>query len=158
MAVLVAAIASAGPGLERAAGDLDEHEYDLSLPDPRGANGEVGPVGQTTTDDSALEESTTTPEEVSGAPAPAESVEETPTGEPAADQSTKSESRPDGARYPRGETYALGSAKQASAGLTDTPSGDGKPGLAMAIIAAIGGLVVGIGAWRMRTRDTIARR
>ena len=157
--VLVAVIALGGLAVDRAAAELDEHEYDLLLPEPSGAGGEVGPAGETGAEDGTGEESATTAEQATTTPAsvPAESAAETPASDSTAGRSGKSEDRPDGPRYPRGETYALGPAEQAGAGPTDPASGDGKPGLAIAVIAGLSGILVAVGAWRMRAHSLDSR-
>ncbi len=154
-AVLLATIALTGYSTERAAAQLDEHEYDLMLPEPDGANGEVGPVGESSGEGTADDASTSTTVENTATPAPtsAESVAETPVSEATADRSEGSEDPPDGPRYPRGETFALGPAELATAAPPDAPGGEGKPGIAIAIIAGASGGLVAFGAWRMRVRN-----
>ncbi len=140
-------------GLMSTAALAQENEYELNLPGAGG--GSVDPSARSNDRPEASEDEDApveAPPSVTPAPIDPE-VDPVPLGETRKGQRPESERSLAERRYPRGETYALGPAEQASAVPTAIPTDDGNGTTVLAVIAAAAGLLILAAAWRLWTRD-----
>ena len=155
----IAGIVGALAGLALISGPLgvasaQTNEYELVLPSASG--GSVDPSERAGEKPRASDDEANEP---AGAAPTAPVAPTEPEVVPAEGGDSSAEGRRDGdrsldaRRYPRGSTYELGPAEDQVALPASSVAGDGDgggPGLALAVLAAAGGLLAVLAAWRVR--------